>query len=67
MKEEELKQKTDEMVAHIYAAFGTDSGYLFGLQPSEKSIVRIIVRETLEEAERRGWMGPKEAQDGSPT
>lgn len=60
MKPEELKQKTDEIVDHIYAAYGTDSGYLFGLPPSERDAVRVIVKETLFTIYCRGWMGPKE-------
>ncbi len=36
----------------VYAAYGTDSGCLFGLSPSTRSAVEAIVRVVLDLTER---------------
>ena len=41
----------DLIMQRFYAAFGTDSGYLFGLPPEQRGTVAVIVKETLKFAE----------------
>ncbi len=37
----------DEIMILLYKFYGTDSGVLFGLQASEKPIVKVIVKAIL--------------------
>lgn len=38
----------EEIVNELYRAYGTDSGYLLGLEPKYRDTVQVIVKFTLE-------------------
>lgn len=38
----------EELVQDIYRAYGTDSGYLFGLNPNQRIIVEAIVKAAIQ-------------------
>lgn len=50
----------DEALKHIYAAFASDSGVLFGIPPEQKDAVRAIVQATLD------WVEEGRKNDNSP-
>jgi hypothetical protein len=39
---------SEELVQKIYRAYGSDSGYLFGLNPNQRPIVAAIVKAALQ-------------------
>lgn len=45
--------RTVEIADWLYAAYGTDSGCLFGFTPDQKTVVVTIIRLVLEEEERK--------------
>lgn len=55
-----ISDRAKEIVEHIYIAYGTDSGILFGIPSNCRSAVEAVVKVTLdivtqpEESEERG-------------
>ena len=47
MKEAALKNMAEYITQCIYRDFASSSGYLFGLEPDARSVVKIIVYQTL--------------------
>ena len=47
-----IAKQTDEITDKIYAAYGTDTGILFGIPAQYKSVITTIIRFTLEETEQ---------------
>jgi len=43
-----ISQEAKIIANKIYRAYGTDSGYLFGISPDKKSLVEAIVQATLD-------------------
>lgn len=41
-------KNVEEVVNELYEAYGTDSGYLLGLEPKYRDTVRVIVKFTLD-------------------
>jgi len=48
----EVKEEAKEITNTLYAVYGSDTGYLFGLHPSERQIVEVIVKIAIEIYER---------------
>lgn len=48
-----LYPSAEEITKHIYAAFGSDTGYLFGIPPEYRSAVQSIVKQILNYLSRR--------------
>lgn len=48
-----LYPSAEEITKHIYAAFGSDTEYLFGISPEHKKAVISIVEQTLKYLSRR--------------
>ncbi|MDD5617430.1 MAG: hypothetical protein PHH85_14665 [Candidatus Methanoperedens sp.] len=44
----------DEALNHIYTAFGSDSGVLFGIPADKMKSVRAIIQATLDWVEEEG-------------
>lgn len=42
------KQKAQEITGALYGAYGSDTGYLLGLEPKYRDTVQIIVKFVLE-------------------
>lgn len=47
MKEAELRNMAEYITHCIYRDFASSSGYLFGLEPDARSVVKVIVYQTL--------------------
>lgn len=43
-----ISEKAKRITEHIYKAYGSDSGYLFGILPNYRSAVEAIVQCTLD-------------------
>lgn len=43
-----MSGQVDDAVNHVYTAFGTDSGILFGIGPEHRKAIRAIVKATLD-------------------
>jgi len=48
------KQKVERITNELYEAYGSDTGYLLGLEPKYRDIVRVIVKFTLEHNKLKG-------------
>jgi len=46
-----ISKKTIDLTDSIYAAYGSGSGYLFGIQPDKKEAVEAIVQVVLDMVE----------------
>lgn len=46
-----VKKRTNEISRMIYAAYGTDTGILFGIPAQYKAAVRMVIELVLEEGE----------------
>jgi len=49
MTGEKIKKLAKEVTGIIYRAYGSDTGYLFGIEPQHRREVEIIVRIALDE------------------
>ena len=50
---DEIKERAKQITDLIYQAYGSGTGYLFGIEPRWRSSVEAIVRITIEEIERQ--------------
>ena len=50
---EYIEKRTTEIFEWLYIAFGTDSGVLFGIPTKYQTVIKSIIRLTLEEEERK--------------
>ena len=42
------KQEVEKITNELYGAYGSDTGYLFGLEPKHRNVVQAIVEFTLD-------------------
>lgn len=47
-----IAKRADEITDTLYAAYGTDTGILFGIPAQYKSVITTIIRFTLEEEDQ---------------
>jgi len=52
MNKNEKGKRASEIVKTIYAAYGTDTGILFGIPSEYKGAVKVVVELVLEEEEK---------------
>lgn len=52
-KKAELEEKVYELVDFLYVAYGSATGYLFGLPPDARPIVAVIVKIIVERLEKK--------------
>lgn len=61
MSESKFLNEVEEVTEQLYLAYGSSSGYLFGIEPHLKSavynIVKLIIRNHLSEAKVREVIG----------
>lgn len=50
---EETKERAKRITDLIYHAYGSGTGYLFGIEPRWRSSVEAIVKLTIEQIERQ--------------
>ena len=50
---EYIEQRTTEILEWLYIVFGTDSGLLFGIPLKYQTVIKTIIRLTLEEEDRK--------------
>lgn len=43
-----IRELANEITKHIYRAYGTDSGMLFGIRADQRQVVELIVQATLD-------------------
>jgi len=48
------KQEVERITNELYKAYGSDTGYLLGLEPKYRDTVRAIVKFTLEYNKLKG-------------
>lgn len=42
-----MEKQVDEIMEVLYNEFASEGGYLFGLQPEQRGVVRVVVAATL--------------------
>jgi len=52
-------ERLDKLVEKIYALYGSDSGYLFGIPPCQRPGVAAVIRMTARLIERAQCEAPK--------
>ena len=43
-----ISEKAKEITRRLYIAYGSDTGYLFGILPDKRSAVEAVVQSTLD-------------------